>query len=117
MSAPFEERIGGSGGADREVPTGEMMDLLTSKYAIQILQIVGNADTAQFSDVEEVLPAASSSTLSIRLEELTDAGLLTREEYDELPPRVEYELTSRGESLQDRLEPVLDWVADYEAEQ
>ncbi len=99
-----------------QVPMGGLMDLLASKYAMQIIQVVGSAGTAQFSDVEGALPAASSSTVSTRLQELTEAGLLTREQYDELPPRVEYELTSRGESLQDRLEPVLEWVTEYENE-
>lgn len=90
------------------------MDLLASKYAMQILRVVGVDETAQFSDVEEALPAASSSTLSTRLQELTATDLLAREQYDELPPRVEYELTAHGEELYDRLGPVLDWVVEYE---
>ena len=103
-------RTDGSGA----VPTGELMELLTSKYAIQIVQVVGLAGTAQFSDIEAALPGASSSTVSTRLQELTAAGLLDREQFDELPPRVEYTLTSRGESLQDRLDPVIEWIAQYE---
>lgn len=96
-----------------EVPAGEIVDLLASKYAMQVVQAVGIAGTAQFSDIEATLPEASSSTLSTRLQELTSAGILVREQYDELPPRVEYSLTDRGESLQERVDPVLEWVTEY----
>jgi len=38
----------------------------------------------------------------------------TREQYDEIPPRVEYELTEDGEELAERLRPVLEWVQSRE---
>ncbi len=116
MSSNPGRNRGRGGRADDVVPNGDVMDVLASKYAMQILRVVGSAETAQFSDVEEALPAASSSTLSTRLQELTATGLFAREQYDELPPRVEYELTSQGEELYDHLAPALDWVAAYEAE-
>ena len=52
----------------------------------------------------------SSSTLSTRPDELVEAGLLSRERYAEIPPRVEYDLTADGESLRRLLEPLLEWA-------
>jgi len=52
----------------------------------------------------------SSSTLSTRLDELVEAGILSREQYAEIPPRVEYELTDIGEELGQHLEPLLKWA-------
>lgn len=49
--------------------------------------------------------------VSRRLDEL-EAGLLVREQYDEIPPRVEYSLTRRGEELAHRLHPLLKWAAE-----
>ena len=93
---------------------GGGIDLLSRKYAMQVLCIVNETDPVRFGRLEELLSDASSSTLSARLDELAEAGLLTRTRYDEMPPRVEYELTDDGRELATRLEPVLEWVDDHE---
>lgn len=93
-------------------PLTEIMDVLSRKYAMQLVSVVDAHGTVRFAEIEEHLPTASSSTISARLEEFEDAGILTRTQYDEIPPRVEYELTERGGELGDRLEPLLAWVAD-----
>jgi DNA-binding HxlR family transcriptional regulator len=93
----------------------DVLDLLGRKYAMEVVCVVAAHERARFGDVEAHLPAASTSTLSDRLDELEAAGLLAREQYDEIPPRVEYELTAEGRELGERLEPLLEWAADYEA--
>jgi DNA-binding HxlR family transcriptional regulator len=93
---------------------GDVVDLLSRKYAMQVLCVVNATDPTRFSRLEELLSDASSSTLSARLDELAEAGLLTRTQYDEVPPRVEYELTDDGRELAVRLEPVLEWVDEHE---
>lgn len=98
----------------RLCPLTGVMDVLTRRYAMQIVCTVGAHGTARFSDVEAGLPHASTSTLSARLDELAAAGLLARTAYDEVPPRVEYELTDDGRELSARLLPLLSWVAERE---
>lgn len=90
----------------------DVMELLGRKYVMDIVCIVGAHETVRFSDVESHLPGASTSTLSTRLDELVDAGLLKRERYAEIPPRVEYELSDDGQELAERLRPVVEWVAE-----
>lgn len=91
-------------------PVSGLMETLGRKYALQLVCIVGAHGTARFSEIEAHLPGASTSTLSARLGELTERGIVSRTQYDEIPPRVEYELTDAGEALQERLEPLLAWV-------
>lgn len=91
-------------------PLGGMMELLSRKYAIQVVCIVGALGPVRYGDIEATFGEVSSSTLSARLEELTEAGLLVRERYAEIPPRVEYGLTAEGEELRGLLEPLLQWV-------
>lgn len=91
---------------------GGLMDVLSRKYAIQVICMVGALQPARYAAIERALGDVSSSTLSTRLTELTEAGLLSRERYAEIPPRVEYELTDDGEELCDLLEPLLYWVED-----
>jgi DNA-binding HxlR family transcriptional regulator len=52
----------------------------------------------RFSDLEADIEIAPN-TLSTRLQDLTEAGLLDRASYDEMPPRVEYTPTEKAESL------------------
>lgn len=93
-------------------PRTDLMDVLASKYTMQVVCIVDAHGTIRFSELEEHLPEASTSTLSTRLEELAAEGFVRREQYDEIPPRVEYELTERGEELGERLQPLLEWARD-----
>ena len=91
-------------------PLGGVMDLLSAKYAIQVVCVVGALQPVRYGEIESAFGDVSSSTLSARLDELGEAGLLERRRYDEIPPRVEYRLTGDGEELRDLLEPLLEWV-------
>ncbi|MDZ7730717.1 MAG: helix-turn-helix domain-containing protein [Natrialbaceae archaeon] len=91
-------------------PLGGLMDLLSRRYAMQLICVVGAIGPARYGDIEAVFSAVSSSTLSRRLEELVEADILARTQYAEIPPRVEYELTPTGEELSRRLEPLLAWI-------
>lgn len=104
-------------GCDEETPRcycplGGVVDRLARKYAMQVVCVVGAHGTVRFSDIEAHLPGASTSTLSARLSELVEAGLVERTQHDEIPPRVEYELTADGRELQARLEPLLEWAVE-----
>ncbi|UPV75491.1 helix-turn-helix transcriptional regulator [Halorussus limi] len=96
-------------------PLGGVMDLLSRKYAMQVLCVVAATEPTRFGEFEELLPDASTSTLSARLDELADGNLLTRTQYDEIPPRVEYGLTDDGRELATRLEPVLEWAEERDS--
>lgn len=92
------------------------VSLLSRRYAMQVICLVGAQEPIRYGEIEDTFGGVSSSTLSARLEELVEAGLLAREQYDEIPPRVEYELTGQGRELCDRLVPLLEWTATAEIE-
>ena len=56
-----------------------------------------------------LMPGISPKTLTDRLRELEHAGFLTREQFPEIPPRVEYALTGRGESLGSVFNAMVEW--------
>ena len=93
-------------------PLSGVIEVLGRKYTMQIMCVIGAHEPVRFGVVEDHLPTASTSTLSARLEELADHGLVTREQYDEIPPRVEYALTDRGRELCGHLEPLLEWAEE-----
>lgn len=91
-----------------------VIDLLSRKYAMQVVCAVGALGPVRYGELESAFDDVSSSTLSARLDDLTDTGLLARERYDEIPPRVEYTLTSDGVALRERLDPLLEWAETAE---
>ena len=93
-------------------PVGGVMELLSCRYAMQVVCVVGAIGPARYSEIEGAFGDVSSSTLSTRLDELVDTGYLSRERYAEIPPRVEYELTASGKELCRRLEPLLAWATE-----
>jgi DNA-binding HxlR family transcriptional regulator len=88
-----------------------VFNLVSKKYALQIIDLLETYGSLRFNEVEDQLVTTSSSTLTNRLEELTAVGLIERRSYDEIPPRVEYTLTSRGQDFIVRLQPLLEWVS------
>lgn len=93
-------------------PLTGVINTLSKKYAMQLISVIGAHGALRFSDLEEHVSTASTSTLSDRLAELAEVGLVTRTQYDEIPPRVEYELTDDGRELSDKLDPLLEWAAN-----
>ncbi|PSP83638.1 transcriptional regulator [Halobacteriales archaeon QS_6_64_34] len=90
----------------------DVLGLLGKKYVMDIVCVIAIHGTVRFGMLEKHIPDASTSTLSARLDDLEREGLLTRQQYDEIPPRVEYELTDDGAELAERLAPVLEWVQE-----
>jgi DNA-binding HxlR family transcriptional regulator len=77
----------------------ELLDLLGRAHTMAVLSAFAFAtEPLRFSDLEDDLDIAPN-TLSARLSELTEAGLLDRTAYDEIPPRVEYTPTEKAEAL------------------
>lgn len=97
-------------------PLSGIVDVLARKYAMQLVSVVGAHGRMRFGEIEDHIGPASTATLSNRLDELAAAGLLDRTQYDEIPPRVEYELTDEGRELEERLQPVLQWADAREGE-
>lgn len=91
-----------------------VIETLGSKYAIPLVCVLGAHDAMRFGEIETYFPTASTSTLSTRLGDLQEEGLVVREQYDEIPPRVEYELTDRGRELAARLQPLVEWAQESE---
>lgn len=74
------------------------------------------AGTRRYSDLKRALGRVSPKTLTERLRHLEAEGLLTRTVYAEVPPRVEYTLTGRGESLGEIIAAMGRWGAAHGAQ-
>ena len=73
------------------------------KYAVRLLFLIGERGSMRFGDLQSEIEDMSSSTLSIRLSELEGTGLVRRQVFPEIPPRVEYTLTNEGKDMRKSL--------------
>ena len=89
-------------------PVSTTLHLIGGKYKALILwHLSGN--TLRFSALRKLVPEATAKMLTQQLRELESDGLLTRTVFPVVPPRVEYSLTEKGESLHPILSAMFDW--------
>ncbi|KAB0671705.1 helix-turn-helix transcriptional regulator [Oryzomonas sagensis] len=94
--------------AVRELLT-KVGDKWTIFLILALAKIHGNR--ARFSELEKSIPHISQRMLTVTLRNLERDGLVIRELFPEVPPRVEYELTDLGKSLLRPMEVLFDWVS------
>nr|WP_097887513.1 helix-turn-helix domain-containing protein [Streptomyces sp. st140] len=88
------------------------MDVIGGKWKVLILWAL-NEKTCRFGELRRAVPGVTEKVLSSHLRELEDDGIVHREVYAEVPPRVEYSLTPLGLSLNAALEPLGAWGRDH----
>ncbi|MEU3718229.1 winged helix-turn-helix transcriptional regulator [Streptomyces californicus] len=88
------------------------MDVIGGKWKVLILWAL-NERTCRFGELRRAVPGVTEKVLSSHLRELEDDGIVHREVYAEVPPRVEYSLTPLGLSLNAALEPLGQWGRDH----
>lgn len=93
-------------------PIKKTLSILGGKWTLLILRELFN-ETKRFGQLQKSLPGISPKTLSSRLRELEKEGIVAKKVYPEVPPRVEYSLTSRGESLKRILLALVEWGAEH----
>src|SRR6202045_3511725 len=95
------------------VAVREFLTKVGDKWTILIVVSLSQAPgcRARFSEIERVIPAISQRMLTLTLRNLERDGLITRELFPEVPPRVEYELTRLGTSLLRPMEGLIGWVS------
>lgn len=85
------------------------MSLIQGKYKMFILYALAGFGVVRFNEMKKYIGGISYKTLSASLKELEADGLVHREEYPQIPPKVEYSLTERGKSLIPILDQMCTW--------
>jgi len=92
-------------------PLKGVIDVISKKWALLVINAIGNYGRLRFNKLMEELHGISPKTLSYTLKELQEEGLIKRESFAEIPPRVEYSLTNDGTELRKSIIPLLKWAA------
>ena len=89
------------------------MSLIQGKYKMFILYTLMDFGVVRFNEMKRYIRGISFKTLSATLKELEADGLVHREEYPQIPPKVEYSLTERGRSLIPILDQLCTWGEEH----
>ena len=94
--------------SEKKCPVTEMLYLIGGKWKPVILYSL-KSEKRRFGEISARMPKISRKVLTEQLKELERDGLLTRTQFNEIPPRVEYELTELGKSLSPVLNEMEKW--------
>jgi DNA-binding HxlR family transcriptional regulator len=95
-------------------PIEGIIDVISKKWSLLIINTLGNFRILRFRDIEKRLKGISPKTLSDTLSRLRTAGLIEREAFNEIPPRVEYQLSKDGLEFRNAILPLIKWAAKRE---
>jgi DNA-binding HxlR family transcriptional regulator len=91
--------------------TAKMRKLITKRGTLEILiPLCCSTDPVRYKKFRQVMKGFSTRTLTNRLDELRENGIIDRYRYNEIPPRVEYRLTSKGQELATAIVDLLRWM-------
>jgi len=84
------------------------LSIIGGKWSVLILWNLYEG-TKRFNELQRLMPGISPKTLSQRLQELESSGIVLRTLYPEVPLRVEYSLTAKGNELRDIFGALIQW--------
>lgn len=93
-------------------PVETTLSLLSGKWKVMIIYYLLKG-TVRFNQLQRDLGAITHRTLSKQLKEMEEDGLVTRTDYGEIPPRVEYALSPLGQSLAPVLKAMHKWGEEH----
>lgn len=89
----------------------EVLDRIGDKWTVLVLSTLGDR-SLRYSDLQSSIPGISQRMLTVTLKALERDGLVVRRAFAEMPPRVEYEVTDLGRSLQRAVLQLSRWAAE-----
>lgn len=96
-----------------ECPVATTVQLIGNKWKLLIIRNLVYNGKQRFTDFIKSIPGISKKVLTDDLRALEEDGLIEREVFAEVPPRVEYSLSPIGKSLKPILDAMRDWGTDY----
>ncbi len=84
---------------DTRCRTARLLDILDGKWNLMLLCALSDGEPLRYGELRQRLNNISDMALTNALKALSRAGIIQRQAYNEVPPRVEYQLTPKGQGL------------------
>ncbi len=93
-------------------PIRNILSRIGDKWSLLVLFTLEKNYSQRFKELQRNIPDISQKMLTTTLKTLEADGLVRREAFPEIPPRVEYSLTDKGKSLLPHIDNLLSWAID-----
>lgn len=90
----------------------QALDLIADKWTVLIIYAL-STETRRYNELKRIIGGITNKMLTQTLRRLEAYGILHREVYPEIPPRVEYSLTPLGRDLADLVQGLITWSEQY----
>jgi len=94
-------------------PIRNVIDKFGDKWSLLVMYQLPDKGTLRFNELHREMADCSQKMLSQTLKRLEQIGLISRQVYPEVPPRVEYSLTARGQSLMPHVSALIGWALEH----
>src|SRR5574344_240869 len=91
-------------------PIRNILSRIGDKWSMLTLYTLSNKDVFRFKDLQRAIPDISQKMLTVTLRTLEEDGLVQRKVYAEMPPKVEYSLTTRAYTLMPKIYDLIEWA-------
>ncbi|CND51304.1 winged helix-turn-helix transcriptional regulator [Yersinia intermedia] len=99
---------------EEKCPMVQFVELIAGKWAIPILyRLIVTAVPIRFGELQRAIAPITQKELTRQLRAFEQRGLVYRKVYAEVPPRVEYQITALGKTLQPTLDSLAQWMRDH----
>lgn len=88
------------------------LTIVAGKWKLEILWLL-DARAHRFGELKRAIPGVTQHMLTSQLRELESDGLITRQVFAEVPPKVVYEITPAAQALEPSIVSILSWWRDY----
>lgn len=95
-------------------PIRDILSRLGEKWSMLVLITLDANGIMRFSDIHKSIADISQRMLTVTLRTLEADGLISRKVYAEIPPRVEYQLTTTGKSLMPHIQNLVGWALEHQ---
>lgn len=89
------------------------LDIFGGKWNSRIICVLAEKRTLRYSEIRNEMTDITDAVLSVTLKNLISDNIIRREQYDEIPPKVEYSLTDKGKSVVPILQSICRWSGAY----
>jgi transcriptional regulator, MarR family len=95
-----------------DCPIRNVLSRVGDKWSMLVLFTLENNSSQRFKELQRNIPDISQKMLTATLKTLEGDGLILREAFPEIPPRVEYSLTEKGQSLLPLINNLISWASE-----
>lgn len=85
------------------------LSIIAGKWKMKIIYLLINCEVARYGEIKRSITGITHKMLSSQLKELELDGIINRKEYPQIPPKVEYSLTAKGQSLEQLIKDICNW--------